>query len=180
VIPSRLRPNQINLGISIDRLRALSCGSWRSFLHTRRFKRRPMLNWTAWSAETVGQVQMMSSAFHTSEPSSRRYAEIRAISGLVWLLTPVCFLRWNAHIRHFGWRRRTIQQKTLYIMGCTFRKTRELFSIATKSTITRRSIQTRKHHYPPSDLVSKRCAADKDVLFSIDSLSTLNASWATR
>jgi len=32
---------------------------------------------------------------------------------------------------------------------------------------------------PPSDFVSKM-VADMDVLYSIDSLSTLNASWVTR
>jgi len=32
---------------------------------------------------------------------------------------------------------------------------------------------------PSSDLVSKM-AVDRDVFYSVDSLSTLNASWATR
>jgi hypothetical protein len=151
----RLQPNRINPGIAIDRLRALSCGSWRSSRHTQRFKRGPMLNLTAWSAETVGRAQMTSSAFHTSELSSRRYTETRRYR--VWLLIPFSFyfFRCNAHIRHFGWRRRTIRQKTLYIMGCTFRRTRESFSIALKYITTRRSIQTRKQHHSPSDLVTK-------------------------
>lgn len=163
-------------GIAIDRLRALSCGFWLSSRHTQRSRHGPMQNLTVLSAGTVGRVQMMSSAFHTSEPSSRRYAETRQYR--VSLLTPVYFLRFSGHIRRFGWRRRTTRQKTLFIMGCTFRKTRGSFSIATKFITMKRSIQTRTHHHPTSDLVSKM-VADKDVFYSIDSPSILNASWAT-
>ena len=70
-------PELISEGIDYDRLRALYCGSWLSSRHTQRSKHAPMQNLTAWSGETVGQVQMTSSAFHTYEPSSRRYAETR-------------------------------------------------------------------------------------------------------
>ena len=144
------KPN--NLGIANDRLRALSCGSWLSSRHTQRFKPGPMQNLTAWLAEMLGREQMMSSAFRTSGPLSKRYAaKLRVV---VSLLTQVSFPRLDAHIRRFGWQRRTFRPKTLYIMGCIFRRTRALFSIATKFITTRRSIQTRTHQGSPSDLVS--------------------------
>ena len=102
-----------------------------------------MQNLTAWLAEMLGPVQMTNSASRTSGPSLRRYAA--KPGDCVSLLTPVRFSRWGARIRRFGWRRRTIRQKTLYTMGCTFRRTRGSYSIASTFITTRRSIQTRTH-----------------------------------
>jgi hypothetical protein len=39
------------------------------------------------------------------------------------LLNRGLYLRWSVSARRFGYRRRTIQQKTLYTTGCTFRRT---------------------------------------------------------
>jgi hypothetical protein len=62
------------LNIIFCRIRPLSYGSWLVSHHIQKSKLAPMQNSTRWLAVTVGRMRRMSTAFRTSELSSRRYA----------------------------------------------------------------------------------------------------------